>query len=325
MTTELNSRTFPVGFLWGAAIGSHQSEGNNVASDWWDSRERGRSRRSLSAAGDAIDSYHRWREDLDLRHAAGLTDYRFGIEWSSIEPSRRSDLPRRGRTLPTNRRGRDRASACVRWSHCTTSRIRSGSPRAADGCGRMRCERFLRYVDALAPVLDAGLSESRPSTSRMWSRFSRNSRVRRISRKGFRSRIETITNAMIEVHQAVRDRLHRDHLGCWSAGASRFRITRPEPGAEGSARRVQPTRATRCSLRRPTAMTGSGSRPTRGPGSASTVTRSSPARRGPHSDWLGVLSVGARWGGSPCRARSSAICRLLSPRTVSASRTTSAE
>ena len=35
MTVELTPGTFPPGFLWGVAIGAHQSEGNNLASDWW--------------------------------------------------------------------------------------------------------------------------------------------------------------------------------------------------------------------------------------------------------------------------------------------------
>jgi beta-glucosidase len=34
-----------------------------------------------------VDSYHRWREDMELLAGAGLTDYRFGVEWSRIEPA----------------------------------------------------------------------------------------------------------------------------------------------------------------------------------------------------------------------------------------------
>ena len=37
-------------------------------------------------SGDACDSYHRWREDLDLVAGAGLNTYRFSLEWSRIEP-----------------------------------------------------------------------------------------------------------------------------------------------------------------------------------------------------------------------------------------------
>ena len=29
------TRIFPSGFLWGVTTGAHQTEGNNLASDWW--------------------------------------------------------------------------------------------------------------------------------------------------------------------------------------------------------------------------------------------------------------------------------------------------
>ena len=29
------TRTFPDGFLWGAATAAHQVEGNNINNDWW--------------------------------------------------------------------------------------------------------------------------------------------------------------------------------------------------------------------------------------------------------------------------------------------------
>jgi beta-glucosidase len=72
-------------FLWGAAISAHQSEGNNVNSDMWLAenvsptifRER---------SGDACDSYHRYAEDIAIIAELGLNAYRFGIEWSRIEP-----------------------------------------------------------------------------------------------------------------------------------------------------------------------------------------------------------------------------------------------
>lgn len=39
------------------------------------------------AIWDACDSYHRYREDVDLLADAGLTAYRFSLEWSRIEPT----------------------------------------------------------------------------------------------------------------------------------------------------------------------------------------------------------------------------------------------
>ncbi|KQO48800.1 MULTISPECIES: family 1 glycosylhydrolase [unclassified Frigoribacterium] len=75
--------TFRPGFLWGAASAPHQIEGNNLASDWW--RNEGIIP-GLEPSGDAVDSYHRYREDMQLLAAAGLDTYRFGIEWARIEP-----------------------------------------------------------------------------------------------------------------------------------------------------------------------------------------------------------------------------------------------
>ncbi|MFE2719122.1 glycoside hydrolase family 1 protein [Streptomyces mirabilis] len=76
---------FPQGFLWGASTSAHQTEGGNVASDWW-YLEHKPDTFCQEPSGDAVDSYHRWGEDMDLMAEAGLTDYRFSIEWARIEP-----------------------------------------------------------------------------------------------------------------------------------------------------------------------------------------------------------------------------------------------
>jgi beta-glucosidase len=71
-------------FLWGASVSAFQTEGNNIASDWWDI---GRSVPMLEEpAGDADDVYHRFDEDIRLLAQAGLNAYRFSIEWARIEP-----------------------------------------------------------------------------------------------------------------------------------------------------------------------------------------------------------------------------------------------
>ena len=67
------TRTFPPGFLWGVTTGAHQTEGNNLASDWWAS-ENAPGATVKEPSGDADDSYHRWREDMDLVAGAGFTD-----------------------------------------------------------------------------------------------------------------------------------------------------------------------------------------------------------------------------------------------------------
>jgi beta-glucosidase len=41
----------------------------------------------VEPSGDACDSFHRWREDLQLVADMGLGAYRFSLEWSRIEPA----------------------------------------------------------------------------------------------------------------------------------------------------------------------------------------------------------------------------------------------
>ncbi|MFC7329066.1 glycoside hydrolase family 1 protein [Marinactinospora rubrisoli] len=76
----------PDGFLWGASTAAHQIEGNNTNSDWW-RKEHTPGTRIAEPSLDACDSYHRWREDMDLLADLGFTDYRFSIEWARIEPA----------------------------------------------------------------------------------------------------------------------------------------------------------------------------------------------------------------------------------------------
>lgn len=70
-------------FLWGASSSPHQIEGNNVNSDWWVYEQR---MPHFGPSGDAVDSYHRYEEDMKLLANAGLNAYRFGIEWARVEP-----------------------------------------------------------------------------------------------------------------------------------------------------------------------------------------------------------------------------------------------
>jgi beta-glucosidase len=78
-------RTIPRGFLWGAAISAHQSEGNDVNSDSW-LLEHLPEIVYKEPSGDACDSYHRFEQDFAIARAIGLNCYRFGIEWARIEP-----------------------------------------------------------------------------------------------------------------------------------------------------------------------------------------------------------------------------------------------
>ncbi|MGY1651009.1 glycoside hydrolase family 1 protein [Geodermatophilus sp. SYSU D01119] len=81
----MTAAQFPEGFLWGAATAAHQVEGGNVNNDHWEAEHAPHSP-FAEPSGDACDSWHRWPEDLDLVAGAGLTAYRFSLEWSRIEP-----------------------------------------------------------------------------------------------------------------------------------------------------------------------------------------------------------------------------------------------
>jgi beta-glucosidase len=81
--TEL---AFPPGFLWGVATAGHQVEGDNTNSDTWFA-ENVTPTVFREPSGKACDSYRRWREDVGLAAALGLTAYRFSVEWARVEPS----------------------------------------------------------------------------------------------------------------------------------------------------------------------------------------------------------------------------------------------
>ena len=78
-------RKMPKGFLWGAAISAHQSEGSDFNSDSW-LLENLPETVYKEPSGDACDSYHRYEEDFAIAKSLGLNCYRFGIEWARIEP-----------------------------------------------------------------------------------------------------------------------------------------------------------------------------------------------------------------------------------------------
>jgi beta-glucosidase len=77
---------FPAGFLFGASVSGHQVEGGNTNSDWW-WWEHQPGTPCLEPSGDACDFYHRYREDIALQGDLGFNAFRFGIEWSRIEPA----------------------------------------------------------------------------------------------------------------------------------------------------------------------------------------------------------------------------------------------
>jgi beta-glucosidase len=76
---------FPEGFLWGAATSAYQTEGGNSNCDWWDWELRPDTA-TREPSGTAIEAYKRYARDAAMLGELGLNTYRFGFEWSRIEP-----------------------------------------------------------------------------------------------------------------------------------------------------------------------------------------------------------------------------------------------
>ena len=79
---------FPEKFKWCVATSAHQIEGNNIYNDWWAWEQIKPSKikngdRSLMAT----DHWNRYAEDIQLMKYLGVTEYRFSVEWSRIEPT----------------------------------------------------------------------------------------------------------------------------------------------------------------------------------------------------------------------------------------------
>lgn len=73
-------------FLAGASTAAHQVEGNNKNSDFW-TLENIKHSSFKEPSLEAVDHYHRYKEDIDLLKAAGLNAYRFSIEWARVQPT----------------------------------------------------------------------------------------------------------------------------------------------------------------------------------------------------------------------------------------------
>lgn len=102
-------RTFPKGFLWGAATSAYQVEGATAedgrGESVWDRYATTSGAITDGSSGRiACDHYHRWQADVLLMKQLGLSAYRFSIGWSRVMP--------RGRGTP-NEKGLDFYDALV--------------------------------------------------------------------------------------------------------------------------------------------------------------------------------------------------------------------
>ena len=145
-------REFRDGFLWGAATAAHQVEGNNLNNDWW-KLEHDAAEFGVQFSGDAVDSYHRFEEDMRILAGAGLNTYRFSLEWSRIEPSPGRFSPA---LLAHYRRMIDTAlglgiTPVVTLHHFTHP---LWFDRAGAWLGEAAVELFVRYVEQACTILE---------------------------------------------------------------------------------------------------------------------------------------------------------------------------
>jgi beta-glucosidase len=137
-------------FLWGASTAPHQIEGNNVNSDFW---AREGLMPGMQFSGDAVDSYHRYREDMELLAGAGLNAYRFGVEWARIEP-RPGEFSKA--ELMHYRRMIDTAIGLGLQPVVTLHHFTNPRWFAEEGgwLGERAIERFRAYVEVVSGILD---------------------------------------------------------------------------------------------------------------------------------------------------------------------------
>ncbi|WP_060882996.1 glycoside hydrolase family 1 protein [Streptomyces caniscabiei] len=146
------TRTFPQNFLWGASTAAHQIEGNNINNDWWQ-LEHDNADYGVQLSGDALDSYHRFEEDMTLLAEAGLQSYRFSLEWSRIEPSpgefSRAELAHYRRMIDTALRlGITPVVTLHHFTHPLWFGDRGG------WLAKDSAELFTRYVEQACTILD---------------------------------------------------------------------------------------------------------------------------------------------------------------------------
>ena len=223
--------TFPDGFLWGAATAAHQVEGNNVNSDWW-VKEHTPGTPIVEPSGDAMDSYHRYREDISLLAEAGLNSYRFSVEWARIEPERghvsRAMLDHYRRMIDTCLEAG--LEPVVTLMHFTV-------PRWMHDAGFWRNpdapELFARYTEAVLPILDGVRHVCTINEPNIAAMLAGGEKAENLVAHGLPDPDLEVAEALLASHRAAREVLSSasDVRSGWTIATQDFMAT-GEPGAE---------------------------------------------------------------------------------------------
>lgn len=109
MKKQTESNVYPKDFMWGGSTASHQVEGNtyNQWTVWelqharelaktaetrlnwtpeWEKFKDEANRPENYLSGNGIEHYGRYKHDFDILQKLNLNSFRFGIEWSRLEP-----------------------------------------------------------------------------------------------------------------------------------------------------------------------------------------------------------------------------------------------
>ncbi len=94
-------KTFPEGFVWGAATSAYQIEGSPLAdgagASIWHRFTHTSGATELGHTGDvACDHYRRWESDVELMGELGLHSYRFSLSWGRLLPEGRGRVNEKG-------------------------------------------------------------------------------------------------------------------------------------------------------------------------------------------------------------------------------------
>jgi beta-glucosidase len=169
---------FPEGFHWGAASASHQVEGGNDQSDWWRfERQEGKVKEFWTfpefARQYKSDHWRRFPDDIRrMKQELGLSSYRFGIEWSRVEPREGEfdevAIARYAEMCALMRANGIRPMVTLFhwvspdwiWDHANEQETGWYSPKIVD-----RFERFVRkVVPPLAPYADLWCTLNEPNS-----------------------------------------------------------------------------------------------------------------------------------------------------------------
>ena len=152
------ARTFPAGFLWGAATAAYQIEGavkeDGRGRSIWDTFSHTRGKVAHGDTGDvACDFYHRWEDDLELLSSLHLNAFRLSIAWPRVQPQGRGAPNQRGidfyRKLVDGlrRRGIKPAITLYHWDLPQALEDAGGWPK------RETAERFAEFAQIVATSL----------------------------------------------------------------------------------------------------------------------------------------------------------------------------